>query len=82
MLVTALAWASDRLSCDFKIGAPIGRGGFGQVHSGTRIKDNLSVAIKSIDKHKVMGWSQVRLSSALIASTITIIIINYNFNYN
>jgi serine/threonine protein kinase len=57
----AFSWDYDRLHASYKIGTSIGRGGFGEVFCGTRIKDNLSVAIKFVNKQKVVGWSLVRV---------------------
>ena len=37
----------------------LGQGGFGQVYAGVRVKDNLPVAIKQINKSKVRSWGMI-----------------------
>jgi len=44
----------------YKVGDIIGKGGFGTVYSGTRIADQLPVAIKHIPCNKVPVWGQVK----------------------
>ncbi|XP_075261764.1 serine/threonine-protein kinase prk-2-like isoform X2 [Convolutriloba macropyga] len=43
----------------YDCGEEIGSGGFGRVYSGTRIKDNIPVAIKDIAKAKVTSWAKL-----------------------
>lgn len=43
----------------YKVGSVLGKGGFGTVFSGTRLRDNLQVAIKHIPKDKVTDWGQI-----------------------
>jgi proto-oncogene serine/threonine-protein kinase Pim-3 len=43
----------------YKVGAEIGRGGFGIVYSGFRIADHLTVAIKFVAVHNVTDWSML-----------------------
>lgn len=46
----------------YKLGPELGRGGFGTVYSGFRIKDGLPVAVKFVGRHNVTEWSTVSAS--------------------
>lgn len=43
----------------YRVGPVIGKGGFGKVFAGERLKDRLPVAIKHINKSKISSWCSV-----------------------
>ena len=45
----------------YRVGPIIGKGGFGKVFAGERLKDRLPVAIKHINKTKISSWCTVSL---------------------
>ncbi|XP_071519656.1 serine/threonine-protein kinase pim-1-like isoform X1 [Panulirus ornatus] len=43
----------------YRVGAVLGKGGFGTVYSGWRVRDGASVAIKQVAKAKITAWDTV-----------------------
>ena len=52
---------TETYSKTYRIGHDLGKGGFGTVYAGIRVRDGLAVAIKHIHKSSVTAWSHVSL---------------------
>lgn len=53
----------DEFDRAYRVDHMLGKGGFGTVYSGVRLRDGLPVAIKHINKNSVNAWSHVSEAS-------------------